>query len=40
MVETKELQYDKDYSTKYDGVYFRYSRKKSVLCSMGWVMGG
>jgi integrase len=28
LAETKELQYDKDYSTKYDGVYFRYSRKK------------
>lgn len=28
MAETKEILYDKDYSTKYDGVYFRYSRKK------------
>ena len=28
MAEPKEIQYDKDYSTKYDGVYFRYSRKK------------
>ena len=28
MAETKEILYDKDYTTKYDGVYFRYSRKK------------
>ena len=28
MAETKEIKYDKDYSTKYDGVYFRYSRKR------------
>ena len=28
MAEPKEILYDKDYSTKYDGVYFRYSRKK------------
>ena len=28
MAINKDIQYDKDYSTKYDGVYFRYSRKK------------
>ena len=28
MADIKDIQYDKDYSTKYDGVYFRYSRKK------------
>ncbi|MDQ7044418.1 MAG: tyrosine-type recombinase/integrase [Sulfurimonas sp.] len=28
MAETTDILYDKDYSTKYDGVYFRYSRKK------------
>lgn len=28
MAEPTEILYDKDYSTKYDGVYFRYSRKK------------
>ncbi len=22
------IRYDKDYSTKYDGVYFRYSKKR------------
>lgn len=28
MADTKDIQYDKDYPTKYDGVYFRYSKKK------------
>lgn len=28
MAEITEIQYDKDYPTKYDGVYFRYSKKK------------
>lgn len=28
MSDAKDIQYDKDYPTKYDGVYFRYSKKK------------
>ena len=26
--DKKPINYDKDYSTKYDGVYFRYSKKR------------